>query len=110
MLCAYDHEHLSRPRCVFSLNNKTDCAVCGDGYVASLGFTCDKCSGNTKGIIVASIFAAVFVSVVVAIVWHLMSSETRGTNRGIVNYVTRRVPIQAVKIIIVAWQILTQVI
>ena len=58
----------------------------------------------------ASVFAAVSVIVLVAVVWHLMSSETERTSEGVVNRVIRRVPVQAMKIIIVAWQILTQVI
>ena len=93
----------------FALNNTTDCAVCGDGYVATLGFSCDRCSGNTKSVVVTSIFTGVSAFIAAAIIRYLMSSEIQGGGRGIVDRMTRHVPVQAMKIIIVAWQILTQV-
>ena len=93
----------------FALNNTTDCAVCGDGYVASLGFSCERCSKNTKSVVVASIFAGVSAVVVVGAIRYLMSAEIQGEGKGVVDRMTRRVPVQAMKIVIVAWQILTQV-
>ncbi|CAN0440774.1 unnamed protein product, partial [Ascophyllum nodosum] len=39
---------------------------------------------------------------------YLVSAEVGGAGRGIVDRVTRWVPMQSIKIIVVAWQILTQ--
>ena len=47
--------------------------------------------------------------VTIAVVFHLISGEKEGTGRGIVDGIARYVPLQAVKIVIVAWQIVTQV-
>ena len=48
--------------------------------------------------------------VAVAVVSYLMSGETGlGAGQGVVERVTRYVPLQSAKIVIVSWQILTQV-
>ena len=86
-----------------------DCAVCRQDYVASLGFTCNKCSDSTKGIAMAFVFTAISVAVLAAAMWYLMSSEIREEERGVMGQVIRRLLVQSGKIIIVAWQILTQV-
>eukprot|EP00903_Cladosiphon_okamuranus_P021507 g19772.t1 len=44
------------------------CSVCSDGYTAQLGFTCDKCSDNTVGIVLVVVVAVVAVIVGVAVV------------------------------------------
>ena len=45
----------------------------------------------------------------VAVIFHLLSGEEGSTGRGLVDRVTRFIPLYPVKIIIVSWQILTQV-
>ena len=87
----------------------TDCAICTEGHAANLGSTCRKCSGNTKDIVFASIVGLAGVILVSAVIWHLMSSETQGERQGASGRRTLRSSFQSVKIIIVAWQILTQV-
>lgn len=47
--------------------------------------------------------------VAVAVVSYLVSGNVGGTRRGILKRVARFIPLQSVKIVVVAWQILTQV-
>jgi len=49
------------------------------------------------------------LGVVIAIVSHLVSAEEAGARRGITDYMMQRIPLQSLKIIIILWQILTQV-
>lgn len=45
----------------------------------------------------------------VAVLFYLLSGEEGGTGRGLVDRITRFLPLYPIKIIIVSWQILTQV-
>ena len=45
----------------------------------------------------------------VAVISYLMSGDMEGRRRGLVHRIARRVPLQTIKIIVVSWQILTQV-
>lgn len=47
--------------------------------------------------------------VAAAMVVYVMSGDVRGTRRGMIERVASYVPLHSVKIVIVAWQILTQV-
>ena len=47
--------------------------------------------------------------IAVAVMSYLMSGQGRGKGLGIVERVARYIPLQSVKIVIVAWQILSQV-
>ena len=74
-----------------------------------MGFTCSRCSDSTTGIVVIGILILVCVVVGIAFALHLLSGGMENTERGLVGRIIRIVPVQAVKIIIVAWQILSQV-
>ena len=74
-----------------------------------MGFACSRCSGTTTGIVVISIIILACVVVGIALALHLLSGSMESTERGLVDRIIRIVPVQAVKIIIVAWQIVTQV-
>lgn len=56
---------------------------------------------------VSLVLAAVFS--VVAVVSYVMSGEGGGRGQGLVERVAKYIPLQSVKIVIVSWQILTQV-
>lgn len=56
--------------------------------------------------IIVAIFGVVLLAVVVS---YLIFGERQGATRGIVSRVKRCIPLQTVKIVIVVWQILTQV-
>ncbi|CAM9273146.1 unnamed protein product [Ectocarpus sp. 4 AP-2014] len=87
------------------------CAVCETDYSPSLDDTCTRCSSSRRqGLVAATIIAAlVAVVVVTSIIKFLLSAEDgeRGTG-GLRRRALRAVPVQAVKIIVVVWQILTQ--
>lgn len=85
-----------------------DCSVCIDKYAKGTGFTCTKCFENIGGISTAVIVLVVSMAITFAAVKYLMSVEM-GARQGIIARIIRRVPLQSVKIIIAAWQILTQV-
>ena len=90
----------------------TDCAVCDGGYSSSLAHTCTLCSSSRRqGLMAASVLAAlVATSAVVAAFRYLLSVnlDERGID-GFHRRVLQAFPLQAFKIIIVVWQILTQV-
>lgn len=86
-----------------------DCAVCSDGHTEKLSFTCTKCSDGASGVAVVVLLVLAAVIVAVAVVSYVMSGESGGKGRGLVERVARYVPLQSVKIVIVSWQILTQV-
>lgn len=46
---------------------------------------------------------------IIALFVHLVSGEKDGARQGLVDLVTKRLPLQSIKIIVVVWQILTQV-
>ena len=87
-----------------------DCSVCSKRFTASLGFACNKCSDNAAGgIALAVAMVVVFLLASVAFLSYMLSGEMEGVNQGIAARVTRFIPLQSVKIVIVVWQILTQV-
>ena len=87
-----------------------DCSVCSKRYSGNLGFACNKCSDNAAGVIALAVtMIIVFLLAFVAFLSYMLSGETRGADQSIVARVTRFIPLHSVKIVIVVWQILTQV-
>ncbi|CAM9468153.1 unnamed protein product [Ectocarpus sp. 6 AP-2014] len=86
------------------------CGICSDGYTEQLSFACSKCSENSAGgIAVAVVLALLILFLAVAVVSYVTSGEVgMGRKGGIVERVTRYIPLQSLKIVIVSWQILTQ--
>lgn len=88
----------------------TDCSVCSEGYTASLGFVCTKCSDDIAGgITIAAVGSIIFVFVFIAFIIHMLSGMSKDADRGLVARVTSFIPLHTVKIIVVVWQIITQV-
>lgn len=87
----------------------TDCAVCSDGYAASLGFSCTRCSDGKRRVAVAVVLGVFALTGAVAAIIYLVSSPRKGRGESLVDAWKKYVPFQSVKIVIVAWQILTQV-
>lgn len=87
----------------------TDCAVCSKGYTAQIGQKCSKCSDSTGGIVLAAVLAVLALLAAAAVVSYVTSGERAVKGQGIVERVGRYIPLQSLKIVIVAWQILTQV-
>ena len=86
-----------------------DCSVCSKNHVSSLSFTCRECYDSTVVILIATVLTVLVAAVALAIFWYLVSVKGVDAERGIMDCVTQRIPMHSVKIIIVVWQILTQV-
>lgn len=87
----------------------SDCSICSKNYASNIGFTCRECSERTMSItavVVLGVLASVFG---LSIILYLTSVEMAGCGEGIVDFVTRLIPLTSIKIIIITWQILTQV-
>eukprot|EP00903_Cladosiphon_okamuranus_P013951 g12975.t1 len=84
------------------------CSICARGYTGGLSFTCSKCFSGAGVVVLASFLAVVALVVAVAVLAYAMSGKARAGRRGMVERLGRYIPLQSVKIVIVAWQILTQ--
>ena len=91
------------------MTNLPDCAVCSDGYTEQLGYTCSECLGAASGMVLASFVLVVIIFVAIGVASYVVSADGEGKRRGLVERVARFIPLQSLKIIIVSWQILTQV-
>ena len=100
---------LSRAR----VNILTDCALCETGYSPSLSHTCTQCSSSRRQGTIAAVVIAAIIAAVLSVVTSfnlLLSTEVEERNTGWFHRrVLEAVPVQALKIIVVVWQILTQV-
>lgn len=65
-------------------------------------------SGSAGRIVLAAVLAVLVLGVAVSVVSYAISGNFGGRGLGLVEWVGRYIPLQSVKIIIVAWQILTQ--
>lgn len=86
-----------------------DCSVCDASYTSSLNFVCVPCTARKWGIAMAGIACGIGLVVGIAVVFHLLSPNVSGSGGNFVDRLARFVPFQSIKIIIVAWQIVTQV-
>ena len=87
----------------------TDCSSCSAGYSPQLGFACNDCSDSVGGIVLATLILAGGLVTAVTVISYLISGQSSNKRPGLVQRLARYIPLQSVKIIIVAWQILTQV-
>ena len=86
-----------------------DCSVCSKNYVRGLRFSCRECSDRTVSMAIAIVLAVLALACGLGIIFYLVYIEEGDTEQGIVDRIKRRVPMQPLKIIIVLWQIITQV-
>jgi len=79
--------------------------------MAQLGFTCSKCSDSTSGLVFVALVAVMAMVAGGVLVWYMMSGDVRDRERerGPFGRLFETIPLQSVKVVIVAWQILTQV-
>ena len=87
----------------------SDCAVCSKNYVSSRNFVCRECPDRTTSISIAAVVSGLVAAVGLSFFLYLVSRERERAGRRIIDRVAQRIPKQSVKIIIVVWQILTQV-
>ena len=89
-----------------------DCSVCEKGYSSTLAFTCKKCSdSNTTTVLTVAIVVMVIAAAGGAyLTVYLVSMEperVRMTRPHV--RLLQYIPLQAIKTLVVLWQILTQV-
>eukprot|EP00903_Cladosiphon_okamuranus_P017290 g15932.t1 len=87
------------------------CAVCENGYSSSPAYTCTRCSSSRRqGLMAATVIGALIsVLAVVYFCRYVLSTELGGEDLGCFHrQVFQAVPLQALKIVVVVWQILTQ--
>lgn len=92
-----------------SLLTETDCAICKESYTAGIGFTCSECPDSIGDVVLAAVLGVVALFTVVAVVSYVVSGGGVGGGNIVIGRLTQYVPLQSVKIIVVTWQILTQV-
>ena len=98
-----------------------DCAACDEGYGSGFQYSCSSCQGSHKwaGIggavavsVVAIVVVALGVAYLVGVVDRPISERSVMWERRILNFrdgLVRAIPLTAIKIVLVAWQIITQV-
>ena len=86
-----------------------DCSICSKTHIYGTSFSCRECSDRAIAITIVAILVVLATAIGLATVSYLVSAEVVGRGRGIVEAIVRRVPTQSVKVVIVVWQILTQV-
>lgn len=76
----------------------------------AVGFIGRECSDSAGGIVLAvALERVVGIFAAVVVVSFVKTGERNGSRRGIVERVARYIPHQSVKIVVVAWQIVTKV-
>lgn len=86
-----------------------DCSICSTDYTMAMAFTCTKCMDSDGSAAIISVIAVLVLGAIIVLYMHLVSGEMDGAREGIIHRVTKRLPVQSIKIIVVVWQILTQV-
>lgn len=83
--------------------------MCSYGYVSTFGSKCNECYDRDSGIALAAVVAVIAMVACAMFLVYMMSTELDGPSRKFLAVMTKHTPMQTIKIIIVAWQILTQV-
>lgn len=96
--------------CTRSVELYADCSVCSDGYIGDGDNTCRACSSNSRAqLAVIIVFSVVGVAIAIFFALYLLSGIMESVCWDVARIVARHLPSQSIKIIIVTWQILTQV-
>lgn len=88
-----------------------DCASCEEGYVQGYQYSCRRCDGEDKKIAIGCMVA---VLVFALLVWALVVDRAgdggcRDKLWTICDKIVKKIPVAAIKIVFVVWQIVTQV-
>lgn len=75
----------------------------------TMSFICTECVDSRGGIAIMAAVAVFSLFAIITLFVHLVSGEKDGARQGIIHRVTKRLPLQSIKIVVVVWQILTQV-
>ena len=94
------------------LHCNADCSVCEKHYSTALAFKCNKCSDSyqTTVLIVAIVVTIMAATGGIYMTVYLVSMESdKARMTRLLFKLLHYVPLQAIKILVVLWQILTQV-
>lgn len=94
-------------RCSMYLSD-ADCSICSDGHFSSASSTCNECSSSITGVVVTTILGVLIVLFLVFFLRYMVYGKWKSYDEGVVASWARHV-LPCLKIVIVAWQILTQV-
>ena len=98
-----------------------DCATCDEGYASGYQYSCHSCQGSDKRAAIGGAVAVLVVTTlaVALVLGYLVGDveraipERRGNwERRALNFrdrLVRAIPLTAIKIVLVSWQIITQV-
>ena len=98
-----------------------DCAACDEGYGSGFQYSCHSCQGSdswaaiggTVTVLVVAMFVVVLgVAYLVGDVDRPISERTGTWERRVLSFrdgLVRAIPLTAIKIVLVSWQIITQV-
>ena len=98
-----------------------DCAACDEGYGSGFQYSCHSCQGSDKWagiggavavLVVAMAVVALGVAYLVGVVDRPISERSGMWERRVLNFrdgLVSAIPLTAVKIVLVSWQIITQV-
>lgn len=87
----------------------TDCSVCTHDYTPTLEYVCNECSYSEGRLALVVVISVLSVAAFAVFVSFMVSEEWEDARHGIVARIAPYLPLQSLKIIVVAWQILTQV-
>ena len=92
----------------FVIRTAVDCAVCSQGYGGTLSYHCSKCSEASS--IVSSVCTFIIAGLLgLLFAYYMVSIEGVRTPWVSFDRVKAVLPLQSVKIIVISWQIVTQV-
>ena len=98
-----------------------DCAACNKGYGSGFQYSCNSCQGSDKWasiggavavLVVAMVVVAMGLAHLVGVVDRPISERSGMWERRVLNFrdgLVRAIPLTAIKIVLVTWQIITQV-
>lgn len=93
-------------------DSRTVCSVCENGFIGTSDFRCVDCSGKSTGTVVTVVGSLLAVIALTILAFFMISGNNISSDLdGRLPNTTAswRRPLQSLKIVIVAWQILTQV-
>ena len=97
------------------------CAACEAGYASGFQYSCYRCHGSEKGaaiggavaaLVIALVVVTLMVAYLVRVVDHPTSEGVRRWEKRLSDFrdgLVRAISFTAIKIVVVAWQIITQV-
>lgn len=84
--------------------------MCSEDYVRTISYSCNKCSSKTSfGPAVFAIFGGLTGLLLLLSVYYMVLIERGRTTHHFVDRIKNMLAVQSLKIIIVSWQIVTQV-